>query len=447
MNNRLLLAATLAALMASPTATMAQTWTAANLGASTESLGVTDTDMPSRDVLWGINYDGSAGGGVVQDMFVTTDNGASWLTNTITTANSADKTLTNVSAIDGTTAYIGGFDADNGGGLLFRTIDGGNSFTEMAIPTMTYLNIVHFFDANTGLLMGDPTGTGTFWEIFRTTDAGATWTRVPQASIPAANAGDYGLTNQYSAFGDNVWFTTNKGSIYHSTDRGVTWMKHATGFTGNSTTSAIREVEFSDANNGLLVSSTGAMRRTTDGGMTFTLVASPSGTVFNDNLSRVPGLANTYVGVSANTTNGVGSSVTYDAGQTWYTLDSMMAQYTDVIFFDSDRGWAGGFTQAAGVGGAFQYTGATLRNPLGVSADFVRDASAAYPNPTTGLLHLAGADARETVTVYDLNGRVLRRQTIGTTASIDLSDLRAGLYQVVITGSWTARTTRVAVTN
>ncbi len=442
MNNRLLLTATLATLLVSPATSMAQVWTPSNLGASTESLGVNDMDMPSRDVVWGVSYDGSAARAVVQDMFVSTDNGATWLTNTITTANSADKTLTNVSAIDGSTAYIGGFDATNGGGVLFKTTDGGNSFTEATIPTMTYLNIVHFFDANNGLLIGDPTGTGTYWEVFRTLDAGATWTRVPQANIPAANRGDYGFTNQYSVIGDNVWFTSNLGSIYHSTDRGATWMKHATGFTGNTTTAAIGEIEFSSATNGILVNPAGLMRRTTDGGMTFQLIATPTGSVFNDNLARIPGLADTYVGVSADPTTGTGSAVTYDGGQTWALLDSGVAQYTDVIFFDNQRGWTGGFTQPGGVGGMFEYAS----TPLATRSDLVRDAASAYPNPTTGLLHLVGADPRETVTVYDLNGRVLRRQPVGTTTSIDLSDLRAGLYQVVLTGNRTARTTRVALT-
>ena len=440
MNHRLLIAAALAALAFAPATASAQ-WSSSNMGASTVSLGVNDMDMPARDVVWGIHYDGSgAGTAPVQDMFVTTDNGGSWLTNTIITANSAGKTLTNVSALDGSTAYFGGFDADNGGGLLFKTADGGNTFSEITIPTMTYLNIVHFFDATTGLVMGDPTGTGTYWEVFRTTDAGATWARVPQANIPAANAGDYGFTNQFTAVGDNVWFTSNKGSIYHTTDRGVTWMKHTTGLTGTSTTAAVRALAFSDAMNGVVVGSTGAMRRTTDGGATFTAVT-PTGTVYNTNLAAVPGAPNTYVGVSA-TAGATGSSVTTDGGQTWTVLDMGGDQYTDVIFFDGQRGWAGGFTGMGGVGGAFQYTGA----PLATRADVVREAAAVYPNPTTGRVYLTGADARETVTVYDQAGRLTLRQPVGATATLDLSTQPVGLYQLVFTGGKVARSSRVAVT-
>jgi photosystem II stability/assembly factor-like uncharacterized protein len=444
MNKRLLFTATLATFLGASVA-QAQTWTAVDLGANNPSLGVTDMDMPSADVIWGVQYDGSGAtpAVVVQECFLSTDGGATWLTSTIATANSADKTLTNVSAIDGSTAYVGGFDATNGGGWLFKTADGANTFTEVTtIPTMQYLNIVHFFDANTGILLGDPTGTGTFWEIFRTTDAGATWTRVPQANIPAANRSDFGLTNQYSTFGDNIWFTSSQGSIYHSTDRGLTWMKHATGFRAAGTTSAIREVEFSSATDGLVVSSAGLIRRTTDGGMTWTAVTT-TGTVFKDNLAAIPGLSNTYVGVSANPTTGVGTSLTRDGGLTWTTLDSAITQYTEVIYFDATHGWAGGFTQAGGTGGAFRFTGSLLLN---TKNDIVREAAAAYPNPTTGVLRFAGADPRETVTVYDQSGRFVLRQAVGTSASLDLSNQPTGLYQLVFTGGKVARTTRIAVT-
>ncbi len=450
MNKRVLFSAALLALFSGSTA-FAQgglPWTEGNLGANAAALGVTDFDMPSQNVIWGVNYDGSGAMPAVptQDMFLSTDGGVTWQVNSIATTNSAIMSAANISAIDGSTAFVSMYDADGMGatnGLLVKTTDGGTTWSEVtSLPGVPFLNIVHFFNANEGLVMSDPDAAG--YVIYRTTDGGTTWTRVPAASVPAPVAGDYGLVNQFAAIGDNIWFTTLKGRIYHSTDKGVTWMSHTTGFVNAGNTAAVRHVEFSDANNGLMAGRVaGTLRRTTDGGATWAPVTLPVGTdFFVASLARIPGTPGAYVSTGADPTVGVGSSVTYDNGTTWTELDTL-EQRTAVIFFDADHGWAGQFSQAGGVGGVLQYTGDPL---LATRNDLVREAAAAYPNPTTGVLRLAGADPRETVTVYDQAGRVTLRQSVGTTTTLDLSNQPVGLYQLVFTGGKVARTTRVAVT-
>ncbi len=444
MNKRVLFSAALIAVLGGPAA-FAQTaaWTARDLGSAATSAGVTDMDMPAPNVVWGIQYDGSGGGATIQDFFVTTDAGATWFTGMVATANSADKRLSNVSAIDGMTAYIGGFDAMAGGGLLFKTVDGGNNFTEVPVPTFAYLNVVHFFDANTGVMMGDPTQGD--YEVFRTTDAGATWTRVPGANMPNAVAGDYGLTNQYYAVGDHIWFSTLKGRVYHSMDRGLNWTVGDTGFRDTPQAQAINNISFSESMIGLAVASNGDIKRSTDGGATWTALT-PVGPVFSNSVESVPGTPSTFVGVNVSPAAGLGSSYSTDGGLNWIALDSTV-QYTNVVFWDGQHGWAGGFTGASGVGGVYEYTGAALGPlvPLATPRSIVREVSAAYPNPTTGVLRLAGTDPRETVTVYDQAGRVALRQSVGTAASLDLSAQPAGLYHLVFTGGKVTRTTRVAV--
>lgn len=447
MNKRVLFSTALLAVLGGPAAfAQATPWTDVNLGANAEALGTRDFDMPTQDVIWGVQYDGTGTAGVVsQDMFLSTDGGMSWQVNTIATTNSATAALVNVSALDGSTAVVGAYDdAAGGGGLVFKTTDGGNTWSELTLPAMAFLNFVHMFNANEGMIMSDPAGSSTAFQLFRTTDAGVTWTRVPVANVPASRNGDFGLVNQYSAVGDHIWFTTILGDIYHSMDKGVMWTKHNTGFVGTSMSFAIRDVEFSDANNGLISGqAANTIRRTTDGGMTWTaVVQAADADAFGDDIAHIPGVPGAYVTTGVNFNEATGTAVTYDNGATWMELDSGQ-QRTAVIFFDATHGWAGTFTQAAGVGGVIQYTGDPL---LAVRNEIVREASAAYPNPTTGALRLAGADPREIVTVYDQAGRVTLRQPVGTAATLDLSAQPAGLYQLVFTGGKVARTTRVAVT-
>ncbi len=388
-------------------------WTVRDLGSSGESRGVRDMDMPSASVIWGVQYDGTQGGGPVQDLFVSTDGGMNWLTNSIVTANAGGKDLANVSAVDGNTAYISAYDPTATGptGVLFKTTDGGNTFTEVAIPSVSFLNVVHFFDANTGLLMSDPSAGD--YEIFRTTDAGATWARVPGAALPNAVANDYGLVNQFSAVGDHFWFSTLKGRVYHSPDRGVTWTVSDTGLREPAANqAALRNLTFADAMNGLAVSgaATPVVKRTTDGGATWTTIA-PTGPFYSNNITRVPGQPTpTYVGtnVSATSGPGVGSSFSTDGGLTWTELDNGNAQYTDVIFFDATHGWAGGFTGTNGTAGIFEFTG-TLTGTAPTASVSVSQSSVAFAATAVG------STSTQTFTVTNSGTAPLNITSITTT--------------------------------
>lgn len=443
MKNRVLLASALLALLSSPAA-RAQSWVERDLGSASASLGVQDFDMPTPNVIWGINYDGTTSpGNPTQDMFLSTDGGITWFTNVITTASSANLDLANISAIDGTKAFVAAYDRNATGytGFLFKTTDGGNTWSDVTIPSMPWLNFVHFFSPTEGFLMSDPDNIG--YALYRTTDAGVTWTQVPAANIPAPATDDYGLTNQFAAVGNHLWFGTFTGQVYHSADRGLTWTRSASGFTPlvtpTSSLAALRNIAFADSLNGLIVGRTRVVKRTTNGGATW-VTFTPRGPFFASNITAVPGSPNTYVSTGSNPTEGLGSSVSYDAGQTWTLLDTAL-QHTAVIFRDRQHGWAGGFTSQSGTGGVFEYVGM----PLATAREIGREKAAVYPNPTTGLVRLAGADPRETVTVLDLTGRVLRRLNVAADGQLDLRGLDAGLYQLTITGGRTPRTARVAL--
>lgn len=121
----------------------------------------------------------------------------------------------------------------NGGGMIAKTEDGGKSWTQVTTSNQFdaskggFPNVVHFWDKNNGFAMGDPTGTDTdtdtYFEIYTTTDGGANWTRVDKSKIPTPLEDEYGVIGYYTTINDTVWFSTYKGRIYRSVDKGYNW--------------------------------------------------------------------------------------------------------------------------------------------------------------------------------------------------------------------------------
>jgi photosystem II stability/assembly factor-like uncharacterized protein len=230
-----------------------------------------------------------------------------------------------------------------GEGGIFYTSNGGSTWTKQTTAsfagTSAFPNVVHFWNDNEGFCMGDPNGG--YFEIYTTSNGGTTWTRVAQANIPAPLTGEYGYTGMYDVYGNTVWFATNKGRVYKSTNKGANWtVSQVTGFTDFS------NIAFNDANNGIAIQNIIAnnaitdvyFRKTTDGGSTWTTATLPSN-VFLSEIEAVPGVAGKLVSVGKNLGGTFGSSYSEDFGQTWITIDTGV-QYISCKFLNNSVGWA-----------------------------------------------------------------------------------------------------------
>ena len=108
---------------------------------------------------------------------------------------------------------------------VYVTTDGGATWNRQ--PTASYSDpasapdIVHFFNANDGVVIGDPV-IGEY-EIYTTTAAGTTWVIIPGTNIPNPLNYEMGILGWYSAVNDTVWFGTSMGRVYRSTDKGNHW--------------------------------------------------------------------------------------------------------------------------------------------------------------------------------------------------------------------------------
>ena len=225
----------LSAMVLASTATFAQGWTVQSSGFSEPSRGVNKINIVSPSVVWALAYDGQDLDNEIQEFTRTTDGGNTWIPGTIAEADGM--MLTNVSAVDGNTAYVGMVSRSDGMGGLVKTTDGGATWEflneENYVSTDSFFNVVHFFDANNGVTQGDPVNGQ--YELFRTSDAGATWTAV---AAPAPQGGEYGYNGGNPHAGTSFWYVNNKGNIYRTTDMGMTFEKFNAPVTDFSGTNA-----------------------------------------------------------------------------------------------------------------------------------------------------------------------------------------------------------------
>jgi len=208
-------------------------WVQQASGFTTASRGIQYISAVSNMVAWAVAYDGSGSSANVKEYTMTTDGGATWKAGSINPPNSTGFAAAMISAIDDKTAWVPLYDGTNGGGMIAKTTDGGKTWTQQTTATFSkpngFPNVVHFWDTNNGFCMGDPNDG--YFEIYTTTDGGTTWARVSKANIPDPLTGEYGVVGYYDVIGDTVWFATNKGRIYKSTNRGAIWQAYRTPFT------------------------------------------------------------------------------------------------------------------------------------------------------------------------------------------------------------------------
>mgnify|MGYP001422078576 CR=1 FL=1 len=347
--------------------------------------GIRTISIADPNVVWASAYDGSGQGATVLDFARTWDGGNTWAPGTITGVPSG-LDISELFAVNKDTAWAALWGNTTGGNGIFRTNDGGLTWaaqpTALFSGSSAFPNTVYFWDENNGLCMGDPNGG--YFEFYTTSDGGETWIRVPQANIPAPASGEYSYNGgkDYDVVGNTIWFGTNKGNVFKSTDRGLNWTSVATGLT------EVSNVAFSDENNGVIEykvfnTSTGEittfmMKRTSDGGATWQTLT-PAGAIFKSDISAVPGKSGMYVstGISQNLPSN-GSSYSLDYGLNWTMIDDSV-QYTCVKFYDLNTGWAGGFNQSVTSEGIWKWMG-LIQDSITIIPEFMAD----YTNINVG---------------------------------------------------------------
>ncbi|MEI8136183.1 MAG: T9SS type A sorting domain-containing protein [Bacteroidota bacterium] len=364
------------------------------------STGVRLASAVDANVFWATGYDGTTGNtGRNYSWFTKTSNGGALFTSGYIFASPTNTLIgdTNsfkIASLDGvsaTTCWVASYlkPTDNKG-AIHRTTNGGTSWQNMTPANMytntaSFCNIVHFLTPQIGITMGDPNpGTNNEYEIWRTADGGNTWSLIPGANIPnPASAGEFGLTGVSTKLGSsNIWFGTNEGRIFRTTDAGLTW--NVT--TLDPTSIGVNEIAFANPLNGYAwlfdAAQTLQQYNTNDGGVTWTLIPLVDPNLGLNDMSGIPGTSQ-FASCGAGSTNTLISYSTNN-GVNWTTWGGSGIQYLTVDFANNTVGWAGTFSDPTtiGIGGILKYTGPAIVSAAPPTAAFNAPPSLCLSGPS-----------------------------------------------------------------
>jgi len=336
-------------------------WIVQNSGFSAANRGVHWISIVDQNVVWATAYDGSGANANVQQFTKTTDGGNTWTPGNINVGN-AGLGISMVHGISSSTAWLAAYPNAAGQlGGIWKTTNGGSTWTKQTTATFSnaasFTNVVHFWDANEGFCMGDPIN-GEF-EIYRTTNGGTNWTLVSGANIPNPLSGEYGYTRQLDVVGNSVWFSTNKGRIFHSTDKGATWAVYTSPILDFAGANISANFSFASASTGYIVTNGGAVYKSTNAGSTWIQLAT-TGPVFSNGLCAIVNTNTIFTTGAA--TGGSGSSYSLDGGLTWSLIDNQQHLYCE--FLTPSIGWSGWFNTNATTNGMWKWN--NLSSPLTV---------------------------------------------------------------------------------
>ena len=334
---------------------------------------VAKISIVDQNVIWAA---GRRSGWAAYTGFIrSTDGGNSWKIDTL--HNVGVQSLFDICALDANTAYVIGDGSISTGVGIFKTVDGGKSWTKAAnafTQTGSFADAIHFFNPKDGLAIGDQQGG--YFEIYTTADSGKIWTRVPSSNIPPpiADEGGYvGVVPYVCHTSDAFWFATLKNKFLRTTDKGLTWTAITVAPAPTAGDYWCYFPAFKDLNNGLAGDGY-VMKQTTNGGVTWDSVAVPSrpGT---DEVYYVPGTSGSYYVVSPYT-GYTGSMYTRDNGKTWIVVDTISR--SGVTFLSASVGWSNSPASTQ----VFKYVGQPLavrEEGMGIAQQFILHQN--YPNP------------------------------------------------------------------
>jgi len=184
----------------------------------------------------------------------TADGGTTWQKLNVTSEN---LDFRDIDAVDAQTAYA--LSIGNGPtSRIYKTTDAGQTWTlqfKNEDPKV-FLDAMSFWDANNGIVFGDSVD-GQFY-ILTTADGGRSWARVPQSALPPAleNEGAFAASGtNIAVFGkSHAWIGTGaaaKSRVLHTSDRGRTWQIADTPLASGAS-AGIFSIAFRDAQHGIV---------------------------------------------------------------------------------------------------------------------------------------------------------------------------------------------------
>lgn len=370
-------------------------------------------------------------------LFKTTNGGATWLSRS---SGLPFGNLYGISALDTTNCWVGTVN-----GSIYRTSNGGMNWTLQFSMAGSFSDAIKMFDLNYGVYYGDPVGSGQPFQLRYTTNGGTNWLLSPNAPL---SSNEYGLINSWDWLDTgrfwigiaNVVANATSSKVFRTTSGfgGGVW--NATGIVGNGTSQGLyfQTVAFTDANNGMTGTNNSAIRKTTNGGVTWQTVSSPAGipSFYCYNMNGLKDGSNT-IRLCIGTT-GLPFRIfrTTDLGTTWTEETLPSLGQTNGIhhmqFLNSSLGYSGG-----GAGTFMRYNGPSgvTNSNVTTPENFILEQNFPNPfNPNTIINYELKTAAFISIKVYDELGKeissfVNRKQDAGKySINFDAKELSSGLY-------------------
>ena len=282
-------------------------WSPQRSGVTARLRGVS---VASPQVAWA----SGTGGTVIR----TADGGRTWANVSVPDAGALD--FRDIEAVDDRTAYV--LSIGNGeASRIYKTTDAGASWTMQFRndDPKAFFDAMAFRDARRGFAVSD-TVDGRF--VLLQTSDGVSWRRVPTERLPAALPGEgaYAASGTNVAInGDRVWFAT-ASRVLRSLDDGRSWSVSTTPLRSGAS-AGIFSIAFRDGDRGVIVggdykeeaAAVDNAAVSTDGGATWTLVKGLSG--YRSAVAFVPSRPRMVVAVGPS-----GCDHSSDDGRTWQPL-------------------------------------------------------------------------------------------------------------------------------
>jgi photosystem II stability/assembly factor-like uncharacterized protein len=184
-------------------------------------------------------------------------------------------------AIDDQTVFVSYHQGGIGDNTrLFKTNDGGQNWSAVFQQTGGWIMDIKMFNEDTGFLYTSPLNQ--YWRFFNTTNGGSTW--IPLSQYPEQFLVESGHYNSTYISGSQIFFGSNSGNIYHSTDTGINWSLIP------SLQQNIYSIWFNNSQDGL-IGEDNILEMTTDGGSNWSTLTSLNGL---DSISAITGTGNDW---------------------------------------------------------------------------------------------------------------------------------------------------------
>ena len=391
----------------------AQTWTA-------QTNPVSGVDVNSA---WAIDtltcwMSGASSSQTLGYVIKTTNGGTTWVNVTGDMPVSAVGLFT-ISGISATEAWTGASD-----GSVYHTTNGGTNWTfvSLPIPVTAFVDVIHFFNHNTGFILGDPQTTT--WCYYWTTNAGVNWT----SAGPTFTGSEAGWNNGYAVIDTaHIWFGTNNTKIYHGGFRSGFTSAVSVGLNsfGMAFPNALTGVAtLTNASNAVISNNV-----TVNGGTSWSAGYTPAGVQFG--IKCVPGTPYVW-SCGAGAANGV-IMFSSNYGVNWTQQFTLPAAGYGITLATVNRGWVG-----CSGGTIYRYTGILSEvnnNNTSLPVSYKLEQNFPNPfNPTTTINYSIPKTSFVTLKVYNVLGNevmsvVNEQQTANNyTYTLDFSKLSSGVY-------------------